>query len=358
MQTFILQLPEKKRTVPIFTRINASSFIQHTLPSLFPGEKILFVLDKPMATLYPSLIPETIGNKRTFRFFLAPGERNKTLSSVGKIITECAHKQFERIDAIAAVGGGKSSDLAGFAASIYQRGIPFFIIPTTLLSMVDACVGGKTAVNLPEGKNLAGTFYQPTAVAMDFSFLDTLPKRQIRTGMAEVIKHAVIGLPSLFSFLETIKPYQKEHYPRFIEESIQFKKHIVESDEKEGGIREILNFGHTMGHAVEIHHYARFSHGEAVALGMEWESFLGEKIGITPIEVREKISAMLIKYNFPRNKSSLHIEQIISSLKRDKKNRHGKIRMVLPTAIGAAQPGYEIDSSLIHSTWKEFCDEK
>jgi len=353
-----LSIPERQKTVRIFTGADAAAFVRETLPGLFPGNKALFVLDGALHARYPALVPEFAGGKTVHTFSLPGGERFKTFATAGRIVAECARRRFERIDAIAAIGGGRTSDIAGFAASIYQRGIPFFIIPTTLLSMVDACVGGKTAVNLPEGKNLAGTFHQPAAVAMDFAFLDTLPRRQVRTGMAEVIKHGVIGNPELFAFLETAPPYRNEDYPRFVEESVLFKKRVVEADEREGGIREILNFGHTMGHAIEINHYARFSHGEAVAIGMEWESFLGGKMGVTPATVRERIRAVLARYGFPRGRDGIDIERVAASLQLDKKNRHGKIRAVLPEAIGAVTAGREIDVGLVRSTWKEFCDEK
>ncbi|MCM8789006.1 MAG: 3-dehydroquinate synthase, partial [Candidatus Omnitrophica bacterium] len=245
-------------------------------------------------------------------------------------------------------------DLAGFISSIYMRGIRFVSIPTTLLAQVDASIGGKTAINLPWGKNLIGTFHQPFFVVMDFSTLQTLPDREISQGMAEVIKSAIIRNRKLFDRLKKIEPSEiRKHLKYFIPECVLIKKRVVEDDEKEKkGIREILNFGHTLGHAIEINS-KKLNHGESISVGMVGETFLALKKGICSYSTFEDVRFIVKKYRLP-TKSDVSADTAVKSMLFDKKTKGGKLRFVLPVRIGAVKTGVEIAPEEIILNWEKW----
>lgn len=282
---------------------------------------------------------------------LPAGERYKTLKSVQKIYDAALAQRLERSSTIVALGGGVIGDMAGFAAATWLRGINVVQVPTSLLAMVDAAIGGKTGVNHPQGKNLIGAFHQPRLVLIDPDVLATLPPREFRAAMAEVIKYGVIWDASLFERLEQLPrldqhrflariPPGQTHSP--LEEclirSCQAKAAVVSQDEKEGGLRAILNYGHTIGHAVEsLTGYRRVNHGEAVAIGMVAAGQLAVAAGFWSATEAERQLALIQKAGLPTQiPADLDPEAILASLQTDKKVKDGKVRFVLPTQIGAA----------------------
>ena len=270
------------------------------------------------------------------------GEQYKSLDWANAIYTSLLINAFDRRSPLVALGGGVIGDLTGFAAATYMRGIPFVQVPTTLLAMVDSSVGGKTGVNHPMGKNMIGAFYQPKLVLMDLDLLKTLPQEEFLAGMAEVIKYGVIWDQELFTYLERNREriLAQEHGPlgHIISRSCEIKADVVCKDEREGGLRAILNFGHTVGHAVEMLEHYTMRHGEAVAIGMVYAARLAHRMGYCDARVPEKVEALLSDYGLPTGLSALkqrpQTSRIMDALQLDKKAEGGKVRFVLPKRIG------------------------
>jgi len=256
---------------------------------------------------------------------------------------------------IIALGGGVVGDLAGFVASIYRRGVPYIQVPTTLLSQVDSAIGGKVAIDLNVGKNLAGAFYQPRLVFSDVSLLRSLPKKDLISGLAEVIKYGVIKSPELFKSLEKnhtklLKKSDKALLQYIVYTCSAIKARVVEKDEHDNkNIRVILNFGHTVGHAIEAaaHYRKSYSHGQAIALGMAAASFISKELGLLNEKAYLKIKALIKKIGLPTMLKGLDIESILSAQEHDKKFIHGKNRFVLPVKIGKVTVKEGIPKSLI-----------
>ena len=273
------------------------------------------------------------------------GEEYKNLLWVEFIYGELLKARLERGSCLVALGGGVIGDIAGFAASTYMRGIRFVQVPTTLLAQVDSSVGGKTGVNHPLGKNMIGTFWQPSLVWIDTATLKTLPAAQFAAGMAEVIKYGVIKDRAFFEYLEkeadAIKRLEPVALRHIIAKSCGIKAEIVSLDEREGGLRAILNYGHTVGHALEtITHYKRL-HGECVAIGMCVEAELAEKMGLLKPGVLQKIKALVCLYGLPAEPPEDFLvatkEQMLETMLLDKKVKGGEIRMVLPEELGSVR---------------------
>ncbi|MES2310174.1 MAG: 3-dehydroquinate synthase [Verrucomicrobiota bacterium] len=261
------------------------------------------------------------------------GETTKNMNSLGPILSKMAQAKLDRRSQVIALGGGVVGDLAGFIASIYLRGIPFVQIPTTLLAMVDSSVGGKTGVNLPEGKNLVGAFYQPDLVVVDLHFLKTLPAREYAAGMAEVIKYGVIADRALF---DSLLPAKESNRVAMIQRCIEIKAEIVAQDERETkGLRALLNFGHTLGHAVEnVAGYGVLLHGEAVAIGMRAAAHLSQELAGMPSSEVIKIENTIQAYQLPLEAKGLSCDSIRTAMGTDKKVKAGKNRWVLSKKIG------------------------
>ncbi|HUL16698.1 MAG TPA: 3-dehydroquinate synthase [Terriglobales bacterium] len=269
------------------------------------------------------------------------GETSKDIGSVERICRSLVRARADRRALILAVGGGVVGDVAGFAAASYLRGVALVQVPTTLVAQTDSAIGGKTGVNLPEGKNLVGAFYPPRLVLVDPEMLCTLPEREFRGGLAEVIKYGVIADAKLFAFLERdldrILAREAGPLDRAIARSLEIKAHVVSKDEKESGLREILNFGHTFAHALEsVTRYSRYQHGEAVAWGMMAAALLGHEIGLTRAQDVSRIVALVRRLGrlpaWPRVSPAKLMDAMIS----DKKTRAGKLRFVLSPKIGRA----------------------
>jgi 3-dehydroquinate synthase len=278
--------------------------------------------------------------QRTFNLLLFPGgEPRKRLAEVESLADQMACAGADRTSLIIAFGGGILTDLAGFLASIFMRGIAVLQIPTTLLAQVDAAIGGKTGANLVSGKNLIGTFHQPLAVLIDPGVVDTLPEREYRAGLFEILKHGIISDPDLFSLMankaDEIFAHEPEFVDRMIADSVRIKAEVVSSDEKEAGLRRILNFGHTFGHALEADtRYQRFLHGEAVGWGMLVATRLAGSLDILPEDDEAAILRSLELYEAPDRITGLDVRILAARLKGDKKTIQGRVHFVLPDSIG------------------------
>ncbi len=285
---------------------------------------------------------------------LPAGESRKTLATAGRIYDRMAKAGMDRKSVLAAVGGGVITDLGGFVASTYMRGIPSILVPTTLLGQVDAAIGGKTGVNLRQGKNLVGTFAQPHLVLCDPEALKTLPAREYVSGLGEVVKYGMIRDAALFEFVERNIEGLRGRDPEVLDEVVHrcaaIKADVVTRDERESGERAILNYGHTIGHALEAAgNYRLLHHGEAVSIGMEAEAVVSMELGIAPIEVLAAQNRLLKLCGLPTRIKKLPQKKVMASLRLDKKNVAGRTRFVLPEAVGRVRWGVEVPPDLVLS---------
>jgi 3-dehydroquinate synthase len=288
------------------------------------------------------------------------GENQKTPATVALIHDAAFRHRLERGSLLVALGGGVVGDMAGFAAATWLRGIAVVQVPTTLLAMVDAAIGGKTGVNHPGGKNLIGAFHQPKLVLIDPAVLHTLPEREFRAGMAEVIKYGVIGDPALFGDLEAAaqrdplgglanrESVGEGLLERLLERSASAKAKVVAADEREGGLRAILNYGHTLGHAVEtLSGYGTYLHGEAVGLGMLAAGEISLAMGLWHPRDQQRQRAVITAAGLPLTWPALDPQAVLACLQGDKKVRSGRVRFVLPTAIGAVEIRDDVEPEII-----------
>jgi len=288
------------------------------------------------------------------------GEEQKSLEVAGRLYSELTDLYAERMTPILALGGGVIGDLAGFVAATYLRGVPLIQIPTTLLAQVDSSIGGKVAVNHGQLKNKIGAFYQPRLVISDINTLRTLPNKVLTDGLAEVIKSAVIGDKEFFSFLEKnlnkVKSLDNEALEEIVFQSAKIKAEIVEKDEKDLGLRNILNYGHTIGHAIESASDFKVEHGEAVATGMLAAARISNKLGIFDKNELIRLKSVIKKAGLPTLIPNLKLERIIQAIEHDKKILRGKIRFVLPKSIGSVFITDEVSLSLVEEVlvgWDE-----
>lgn len=285
--------------------------------------------------------------KEKFIVTIPDGEEYKNLKTIEEILEQLFVSRFDRSSVIIALGGGVVSDMAGFAASIYQRGVKFINIPTTLLAQVDASVGGKTGVNNKFGKNLIGAFYQPAAVYCETKFLKTLAKREFAAGVAEAVKMAVMFDKEMFEWLERADLNDDENLQNLIFKSVSLKAKAVEADEKEKGVRAVLNYGHTFAHVIENEtEYKRFLHGEAVAIGMNMANSLALKLGLISASDKERIENSLIKFGLPITYKIPNVDNFYDAFFLDKKSENSKIKFILAKGIG----GYEIKTDIPKDT--------
>jgi 3-dehydroquinate synthase len=283
---------------------------------------------------------------------LPAGELQKKLSTAGQLYGVLARRNFDRTSVLVAVGGGVITDLGGFVASTYMRGLPLFLVPTTLLGQVDAAIGGKTAVNLTQGKNLVGTFHQPRAVLLDPQVLATLPAREYVSGLGEVAKYVIIRDAELGATIERNIEAIRKREPAVLEEIVHrcaaIKAEIVSQDERESGLRAILNYGHTIGHALEAAgNYRTLHHGEAISIGMEAEAILSMELGIAPLEVLAAQNKLLKLCGLPTRVRKMSQRKVLAAMKLDKKGIDGRLRFVLPEAVGKVRWPVEVPASLI-----------
>ncbi|HWD18762.1 MAG TPA: 3-dehydroquinate synthase [Verrucomicrobiae bacterium] len=285
---------------------------------------------------------------------VAPGEPSKSLKTVQACYDQLARHRLERKSFVIAVGGGVIGDLAGFVAATYLRGIPFVQAPTTLLAQVDSSVGGKVGVNLKAGKNLVGAFHQPRLVVCDLATLRSLPKRELRAGLAEVIKYGIIYDAPLFARLERDLPKLLRLDPRALAEVVarccEIKAEVVRQDEHETGLRAILNFGHTIGHAIEaISGYGKYLHGEAISVGQVAAARLSEELTGLPRAESARIQKLFRRAGLPvrQNFSGPQIKRLLGAMQLDKKVSTGEVKFVLARALGQVEPGHKVAPELI-----------
>jgi 3-dehydroquinate synthase len=285
------------------------------------------------------------------------GEEYKSLEIAGRLYQGLSAAYAERSTPVLALGGGVIGDLAGFVAATYQRGVPLVHLPTTLLAQVDSSIGGKVAVDHGQIKNKIGVFYQPRLVIADVSTLKTLPQREFASGMAEVIKSAVIGGEDFFRYieenLEKIKSLDEAALEEIVFRSARIKVSIVEKDEKDLGLRNVLNYGHTLGHAIESASDFRIKHGEAVAIGILAAARISNKMGIFDRDGIVRLESIIARAGLPTKMPPLEMEKIIQAMKHDKKIREGKLRFVLPRAIGNVFVTDEVNLSLVEEVLGE-----
>lgn len=337
------------------------------LKTLDIGNQVLVVSNAMIFDQYGKTILDSLNaaNFSVSHQIIPEGERHKTLLSVQKIYDKALENYLERSATLIALGGGVIGDMTGFAAATWLRGINVVQVPTSLLAMVDAAIGGKTGVNHPQGKNLIGAFYQPKFVLIDPQVLKTLPHREFCAGMAEVIKYGIIWDKDLFEALESTQQLDHLDYlspdllQTILTHSCQTKADVVSQDEKEGGLRAILNYGHTVGHAIErLTGYQLVNHGEAVAIGMSVAGKIAVKMGWWSEQESQRQDQLITKAGLPTMvPPMLTIEDILDALKSDKKVKAGKVRFILPETIGKAKITDQVSPDILSETIKS-CQEK
>ncbi|PKG40726.1 3-dehydroquinate synthase [Psychromonas sp. Urea-02u-13] len=342
------------RSYPIF--IGEELLAQSDLfTGAITGKKVMIVTNEIVAPLYLATCKNSLQQFDIDEVILPDGEQFKTLATFETILSALLEKKHARDTTIIALGGGVIGDMAGFAAACYQRGVPFIQVPTTVLAQVDSSVGGKTAVNHPLGKNMIGAFYQPQAVIIDIGCLQTLPKREFAAGMAEVIKYGIIYDGNFFNWLEDnvaeIKALQPQAITHMIKRCCEIKAEIVAQDEKEHGIRALLNLGHTFGHAIEAEQgYGNWLHGEAVATGMVLAAKTALILGLIDRGQVEQIMQLIEQFDLPltapEKMSYAHFAQ---HMQLDKKVLNGQLRLILPTGIGRSEIYSDVSEAVLRS---------
>ena len=309
------------------------------MKEIFVGEKITIITDDNVNPLYGEKFKKIL-EKSGFEvntIVLAAGEKNKNFVTLNRIYKELIKFQTTRSDMIVALGGGVVGDVAGFAASTYMRGISYVQIPTSLIAQVDSSVGGKVAINLEEGKNLVGSFYQPKMVLIDPDLLKTLEQRYFNDGMAEVIKYACISDKQFFELLVSIenKEVLDENITEIIYRCCEMKKKIVQKDERDKSERMLLNFGHTIGHAIEkIFKHETYTHGEAISIGMYLVTTQSENLGLSQVGTAVRIKELLTKFNLPYEIDKKYYEEIRNEITNDKKREGRSLNLILLKTIG------------------------
>ena len=345
-----------ERSYPIHIRAGLLADIGRDLKEIKAGTRYGIISDDHVAELYgPALKASLSAAGIESELITFPrGEENKNLQTMARLASELARRGFDRGDALIALGGGVTGDITGFLASMYMRSIPFVQVPTTLLAQVDSSVGGKTGVDIPEGKNLVGAFYQPKAVYIDTDVLQTLPRVELQGGLAEVIKYGVIQDADFFDFLEeqcdAVFELENRVITRLIGRCCEIKAKVVERDEREGGIRRILNYGHTIGHAVEAASDFKIIHGLAIAIGMCAAADLAVTTGCLPVRQAEIIRNLIQKYGLPTSiPAELDRKRIKKYLLSDKKSVGGRVFYVLPEVIGKVIITDQVSSHAVDS---------
>ncbi|RPJ85544.1 MAG: 3-dehydroquinate synthase, partial [Acidobacteria bacterium] len=335
--------PECRQTIEL--RYGALEDLQDMLRERSLTGPLVLLTDENVNRALGSRLPQSIPT-----IVIPPGEGLKTLASVELLCGELASAGLDRGGTLIAVGGGVVGDLGGFCASVFMRGVRWVAVPTTVLAMVDASVGGKTAVNLPAGKNLVGRFHPPALVVSDPLALATLPERERRSGIAEVVKHAVISDPSLLARLESASSFGS--LPD-IAAAVSVKVKIVACDPLEENVRATLNFGHTIGHALEAASLYALTHGEAVAIGMVAEARLAERIGVARAGVADRIREVLARHGLPTAYAGAAPGSLRALISVDKKKAGSALRFALPADIGRVLHGIVVDEALLAETLAE-----
>ena len=339
METLTVSLGE--RSYPIYIQSGAMSDSSFFVPHI-SGRKVVVVTNETLKPLFADKINKALIDFDVNWIAIEDGEAHKTLASYEKIMSFLLANNYGRDVTLIALGGGVIGDMTGFVAATYQRGVDFIQVPTTLLSQVDSSVGGKTAVNHPLGKNMIGAFYQPKAVVIDIDTMLTLPAKEFAAGMAEVVKYGILGDLSFFQYLEqnqqAIKQMEPEQLVYIVQRCCQNKADIVAQDEKEAGLRALLNLGHTFGHAIEAEMgYGNWLHGEAVAAGMVQACELAQLRDWISTDEVSRVKTLLAYFDLPvAGPEQMNCAQYLVHMRKDKKVQADTIRFVLPKQLGQA----------------------
>ena len=336
-----------------------SSMAQQVMPYI-GGQQVLIVTNETVAPLYLKALEDELSVQFTVRVCVLPdGEQYKNQTSIDQIYDALMAEHFNRDVTLIALGGGVVGDMTGFAAASFMRGVNFIQIPTTLLSQVDSSVGGKTGINHAQGKNMIGAFWQPQMVLADMSTLKTLPARELSAGIAEIIKYALIMDETFLTWLEANLPAMMALDLAVLGEAVkrccQYKADVVAQDERESGVRALLNFGHTFGHVIETNEgYGNWLHGEAVAAGMVQAAELSQKIGWLSHDEVARIKRVLILGNLPIAPPVIEVETALNLMGHDKKVKHGQIRLILLKSIGDAVLTNDFDHKLLSEVLSQY----
>lgn len=347
-----LQVALGERSYPIFIQPGLLHEAQSFAPFI-KGSKAVIVTNDVVSPIYLETLLDTLKGIDTHVITLPDGEQYKDLKHFELVITRLLELNASRDTTLLALGGGVIGDVTGFVAASFQRGMPFIQVPTTLLAQVDSSVGGKTAVNHPKGKNMIGAFYQPQAVIIDTSTLKTLPAREFSAGMAEVIKYGVIYDGSFFSWIEqnvsALKAQSDKQIQFAIQRCCEIKAEIVSQDERESGLRALLNLGHTFGHAIEAEQgYGVWLHGEAVAAGIALAADVAVRKGWLTEKDKQRIDNLLSAFDLPISApQNMGYSEFIGHMQHDKKVQLGKIRFIIPKSIGSAVITQDVDQHLL-----------
>jgi len=344
------------RSYPIYISRDNLAPLAEILAPLPPATVVGLVTDAHVAALYGDQVANVIQDAgfRCVPHIQPPGEAHKRLDAVEAICGAFLEGGLDRSSVVVALGGGVVGDVAGFAAAAFMRGIPYIQIPTTIVAQVDSSVGGKTGVNHPLGKNTIGAFHQPEAVLIDMGFLRSLPDRELRAGLAEVIKHGVIADEALFGHMETeaeaILEKDLDALLVPVRRSCEIKSDIVSRDEKEGGVRANLNYGHTFGHAFEaVTEYTHFLHGEAIALGMCAAGVLAKSLGMVDDAFVARQAACIAQYGLPTGWAELPVEAVMSAMAKDKKVRAGTMKFILAERMGSVTQRTDVPEAAVRA---------
>lgn len=347
----------KERSYPIFIEADGLRDLSAIKPLLSGYSRLLLVSNSTVFPLYGAAVLSALSDFPITAVQMPDGERYKTWDQAYSILDECVDLGLDRNSAILALGGGVVGDLSGFVAACYMRGIDFIQLPTTLLADVDSSVGGKVAVNHPHAKNTLGFFHQPKAVLIDPACLKTLPKREYCAGLAEVVKYGAICDAEFFAYLEAhaddLAAQNMDVLTYVIERSCAIKADVVARDEKEtAGVRAFLNFGHTLGHALEAAGaYQTYLHGEAISLGMVWAAQLSQAKGWLGLEEVARIQQLLTRLGLPIQQTQFSLDDLLPHLQRDKKFSHGRMTFVLLKGLGQAVLCSDLEQKDLQALW-------
>lgn len=358
MQTLNVELGE--RSYPIFVGAGLLAQLDKLLDS-FSGSQVAVFTNPTVRALYGDALLSALGQRQVDVFEMPDGEQYKSLATYQAAMDFLMHKRHNRTTTLLALGGGVVGDLTGFVAATFQRGVNFVQIPTTLLAQVDSSVGGKTAVNHPAGKNMIGAFYQPQAVFADIETLRTLPPREYAAGLAEVAKYGVIADAEFFDWLESnvdaVMQKDAAALEHMVHRSCEIKAEVVAADERETGVRAILNFGHTFGHALEkITQYKVLLHGEAVAVGMLIAADFSHALGLCGEDVQERLLALLPQLGLPTGvPEGVEPEAMRDAMGMDKKVVDGQVRFIVAQTMGHAQLIDEFPATALDTVLDKYC---
>jgi 3-dehydroquinate synthase len=357
MHTVTIQLPTHRYDVVIRSGLLAD--LGEVTRRLAPAARCGLCADDTVDALYGESTQAKLRDAGfgVSRLNFPAGEDHKHITTISALYSRCIEARLDRHSPIVALGGGVTGDMVGYVAATYLRGVPFVQVPTTLLAMVDSSVGGKVAYNVAEGKNLIGTFYHPLVTLIDPLCLGSLPRRELNAGLAECVKHGLLGNAALFDWTESqlhnILALHTDTLEQLLAHNVRLKAEIVMEDEKEAGRRALLNLGHTFGHAIEVTSgYGALLHGEAVALGCVTATFLAVQQRRCGSEVLQRLEAMLSRIGLATRATLASDEELMEAMSRDKKVANGRLRIILPTGLGSAVIDDQVPAGAVLEAWQ------